>query len=127
VVSLIEAAGKTEVEVEGDDTPEIKIFAHDVFPPAVPGGLQAVFSGPGQQPFIDLIWTPVGDADLEGYNVYRHEEGARPVKVNSELIKTLAYRDMNVIAGKTYFYSVSAVDERGNESAPSEEASESVP
>jgi len=32
-----------------------------------------------------------------------------------------------VVAGKTYSYSVSAVDERGNESAPSEEASESVP
>ena len=30
-------------------------------------------------------------------------------------------------AGKTYFYSVSAVDERGNESGRSEEASESVP
>ena len=127
VVSLIEAAGKTEVEVEGDDTPEIKIFAHDVFPPAVPRGLQAVFSGPGQQPFIDLIWAPVGDADLEGYNVYRHEDAAPATKVNSELVKSPAYRDMNVVAGKTYSYSVSAVDERGNESAPSEEASESVP
>lgn len=127
VVSVMETAGKAAVEVEGDDTPEVKVFAHDVFPPAMPSGLQAVFSGPGQQPFIDLIWTPVADADLDGYNVYRHEEGAAAVKVNSELVKTPAFRDMKVVAGKTYFYSVSAADQRGNESARSEETSESVP
>ena len=127
VVSVVVAAGKPAVEVEGDDTAEVKVFAHDVFPPAVPAGLQAVFSGPGQQPFIDLIWAPVTDADLEGYNVYRHEAGGAAVKLNSELVKTPAFRDMQVASGKTYFYSVSAVDERGNESARSEEASESVP
>lgn len=126
VVSEIETPGKPAVEVEGDDTPEVKVFAHDVFPPAVPTGLQAVFSGPGQQPFIDLIWAPVSDADLAGYNIYRHEAGSAPVKVNSELVRTPAFRDMQVVPGKTYFYSVSAVDERGNESGRSEEASESV-
>jgi len=127
VVSVIELAGKPAVEVEGDDTPEVKVFAHDVFPPAVPTGLQAVFSGPGQQAFIDLIWTPVTDADLEGYNIYRREEGGAPMKVNSELVRTPAFRDSQVIAGKTYFYTVSAVDQRGNESGRSGEASESVP
>ena len=127
VVSVIEAAGKPTVEVEGDDTPEVKVFAHDIFPPAVPAGLQTVFSGPGQQAFIDLIWAPVADADLEGYNVYRHEEDAAAVKLNSEPVKTPAYRDAQVMAGKTYFYTVSAVDQRGNESARSEEASERVP
>jgi hypothetical protein len=127
VVSVIGVAGKPAIEVEGDDTPEVKVFAHDVFPPAVPAGLQAVFSGPGQQAFIDLIWAPVTDADLEGYNVYRREEGGAPVKVNLELVKTPAFRDAQVVSGKTYFYSVSAVDLRGNESARSEEASESVP
>ena len=127
VVSVIEAAGKEAVEVEGDDTPEVKVFAHDIFPPAVPSGLQAVFSGPGQEPFIDLIWNPVADADLDGYNIYRHQEGAAAQKINSELVKTPAFRDMNVERAKTYFYSVSAVDQRGNESARSEETSEAVP
>jgi hypothetical protein len=127
VVSVRESAGKPTVEVEGDDTPEVKVFAHDVFPPAVPSGVQAVFSGPGQQNFIDLIWTPVSDADLDGYNIYRHEAGAAPVKLNAEPVKTPAFRDTQVEAGKTYFYSVSAVDQRGNESGRSPEASESVP
>jgi hypothetical protein len=127
VVSVVEAAGKTSVEVEGEDTPEVKVFAHDIFPPAVPTGLQAVFSGAGPQAFVDLIWTPVTDADLEGYNVYRHEDGAAPTKLNAEPVKTPAFRDAQVAAGKKYFYSVSAVDERGNESARSEETSERVP
>jgi hypothetical protein len=125
--TVIAQPGKPEASVEGDDTPKVRVFAHDVFPPAVPSGLQAVFSGPGQQPFIDLIWAPVTDADLEGYNVYRHEEGTAPIKVNSEPVKIPAFRDVQVVSGKKYSYSVSAVDLRGNESARSEEASESVP
>jgi hypothetical protein len=118
----------SQLEIEGDDTPEIKVFADDVFPPTVPAALQAVYSGPGQKPFIDLVWAPVTDADLTGYNVYRREEGeTNPVKLNAELIKAPAYRDENVAPRKKYFYSVSAVDVRGNESARSNEASEVVP
>jgi hypothetical protein len=127
VVSVIEVPGKTAVEIEGDDAAEVKVFAHDVFPPTVPSGLQAVFSGQGQQPFIDLIWAPVSAADLAGYNVYRHEAGSAPVKLNTELVRTPAFRDSQVAPGATYFYSVSAMDQRGNESGKSEEASESVP
>jgi len=126
-LTVITQAGKPEVSIEGDETPEVKVFAHDVFPPAVPSGLQAVYSGPGQQAFIDLIWAPVTGADLDGYNVYRHEEGGAAVKVNAVPVKLPAFRDLQVAAGKTYFYSVSAVDLRGNESDRSEEASESVP
>jgi hypothetical protein len=126
-VTVIARENKPEVQVEGEATPEVKVFALDIFPPAVPSGLQAVFSGPGQKPFIDLIWAPVTDVDLEGYNVYRREEGAVPVKQNAELLQTPAYRDASVVAGKSYLYSVSAVDVRGTESARSDEAGETVP
>jgi fibronectin type 3 domain-containing protein len=115
------------VSIEGDDSPVQTVFTKDIYPPGVPTGLQAVFSGPGQPPFIDLLWAPDTDADLAGYNVYRREEGTQPVKVNTDLVKTPAFRDQNVAPGKTYRYSVSALDLRGNESARSEEASESVP
>lgn len=127
VVSMSTASGPQSVEVEGDDTPEVQVVAHDVFPPAVPTGVQAVFSGPDQQTGIDLVWSPVSAADLAGYNVYRRETGTAAVKVNSDLIKTSAFRDTQTTSGKTYFYSVSAVDERGNESSRSAEASETVP
>ncbi|MFZ0958547.1 MAG: hypothetical protein WAN60_19555 [Candidatus Sulfotelmatobacter sp.] len=127
VISREDAADHKKIEIDGDDSAEVKVFAHDVFPPAVPAELQAVFSGPGQSPAIDLVWAPVTDLDLAGYNVYRREAGGVAVKVNRELVKTPAYRDANVAAGKTYLYSVSAVDVRGNESARSGEARETVP
>lgn len=126
-VTVVAQESKADLKIEGDDTAAIKVFVHDIFPPAVPSGLQAVFSGPGQQTFIDLIWAPVPDVDLDGYNVYRHEEGAAPVKVNAALVKTPAYRDTSAAHGRKYFYAVSAVDARGNESARSEEANETVP
>jgi hypothetical protein len=116
-----------EAQVEGDDSPAVRIVAHDVFPPAVPTGLQAVNSGEGQKPFVDLIWAPATDADLAGYNVYRRAAGSAPAKLNSEMVKSPSYRDSAATSGKTYFYSVSTADVRGNESARSEEASETVP
>jgi hypothetical protein len=125
-VTLVEAP-EQPMQIEGDDSPTIQITPRDVFPPAVPGGLQAVFSGVGQQPFIDLVWIPDTDSDLAGYNVYRHEDGQPAVKINTDLVRTPAFRDRNVLPGKKYFYAVSAADLRDNESARSEEASEQVP
>lgn len=114
------------VEVEGEDSPPVEVFVHDVFPPAVPTAVQAVASSGGPS-FVDLTWTPNNEADLAGYNVYRHEAGAQSVKINGDLAKTPAFRDANVTAGHTYLYSVSAVDLRANESGRSEETSETVP
>src|SRR5581483_266270 len=111
VVTVVEKATGTE-QVEGDDTPPVRVVAHDVFPPATPTGLQAVFSGPGQEPFIDLVWTTNTEPDFASYNVYRHEDGAQPVRVNVDPVKSPAYRDLGVVAGQTYFYSVSAIDVR---------------
>jgi len=118
---------KDLVDIPGEDSAPVTIIAHDIFPPSVPTDLQAVFSGTGQKPFIDLIWNANTDADLTGYNVYRREASVPPVRINTELIKAPAFRDANVAPGQTYFYSVAAVDARGNESARSEEASERVP
>lgn len=126
-VTLLDVSSKPQIEVEGEDTPAVKVFADDVFPPAVPTDLQAVFSGPGQKAFIDLVWAPVTDADLDGYNVYRSEDGGAFAKINSELVRAPAYRDSGVQAGGHYTYAVTSVDVRRNESTRSEPANESVP
>ena len=81
----------------------------------------------GQAPFVDLVWAPDTDADLAGYNIFRREDGSQPVKLNADPLKAPAYHDTSVQSGKKYFYSVAAIDERNNQSAPSEEASEQVP
>jgi len=114
-------------EIEGDDSPAVSVFAHDSFPPVVPSGLQAVFSGQVRQPGIDLTWTPNTDEDLAGYNVYRRTDESQPLKINTDLVKTPAFQDAGVQPGMRYTYSVSAVDLRGNESGCSPETSEGVP
>ena len=127
VVTLIALPQGSEQQVEGDDSAEITIVAHDVFPPATPTGLQAVFSGPGQKRFIDLVWAPDTDADLAGYNVYRSSAGVEPRKLNTDPVKSPAFRDDTALPGHIYTYSVSAIDVRGNESPRSESAQEKVP
>ena len=118
--------GQVTAEVEGDDSEPVSVFAHDVFPPAVPSGLEAVASGIGQRPFIDLTWSPVTAADLAGYNVYRQEQG-KWVKLNPVPLPVPSFRDEPVAAGQSYTYVVTSVDVRGNESHRSQPASEKLP
>ena len=113
--------------VEGDDSKPVEVFTRDIYPPAQPAGLQAVFSSVGQKPFIDLTWAPNLENDLAGYNVFRRVEGAPFEKLNKQLVQTASFRDENVEPGKKYIYTVSAVDLRGNESPRSAETSETVP
>jgi predicted small lipoprotein YifL len=119
--------GNRKGEIEGDDSPTVDVLAHDLFPPAAPSGLQAVYSAMPQNSFIDLTWTANTEPDLAGYNVYRHSGSGPPVKINSELVKTPRFPDPNIQRGMKYFYAVTAVDLRGNESGKSEETSETVP
>lgn len=120
-------AGAMSAGVEGYDSPPVEVFTRDIYPPAQPAGLQAVFSHVGQKPFIDLTWAPNLESDLAGYNIFRWTEGGQPQKLNTQLVQTASYRDENVEGGKKYFYAVSAVDLRSNESPRSTEASEAVP
>jgi hypothetical protein len=89
--------------------------------------VQAVYSAVAGGSFIDLTWTPSGEPDLAGYNVFRRMGSEAPVKVNSELVKTPRFADPGIQPGIKYFYSVTAVDLRGNESGKSEETSETAP
>jgi hypothetical protein len=125
-VTVIEVPGHPAAEVEGDDSDLVHLATHDVFPPAVPGGLQAVFSSVGQKPFIDLTWAPDTERDLAVYIVYRRT-AASAFAVVSGVLKAPAWRDGDVHPGQQYFYTVTAVDLRGNQSAQSAPASESVP
>ena len=124
---LTAPGGATLGEVEGDTSAGVQVVTRDIFPPVAPIGLQAVYSGNPQQNFIDLTWAPNTEGDLAGYNVYRREDGGTFKRINSELVKTPVFRDPDVTPGRQYFYSVTAVDLRNNESAKSEEAHEAVP
>jgi hypothetical protein len=125
-VTLVHSKG-INMAVEGDDSKATEVFTRDIYPPGEPTGLQAVFSSVGQKPFVDLSWAPNMESDLAGYNVFRSVAGEEPVKVNQQLVPVPSFRDNDVVPGKTYRYTVSAVDARGNESPHSAETKESVP
>ena len=89
--------------VEGDDSKPVEVFTRDIYPPAQPAGLQAVFSSVGQKPFIDLTWAPNMESDLAGYNVFRWIRGRQAQKLNTQPVQVPSYRDEMSSAGKTIF------------------------
>lgn len=128
-VARVEANGRT-LELDGAFSAPVDIEVKDLFPPAVPTGLVAVATagenGPGAA--IDLSWQPDTDTDVTGYIVYRREEGGdwQRVSVETPIVEP-AFHDVQVKAGHTYQYAVSAVDKGGHESTRSAETQETVP
>ncbi|HXN53094.1 MAG TPA: hypothetical protein VN943_14275 [Candidatus Acidoferrum sp.] len=108
--------------VESSDSVPAIVTPRDIFPPAVPQSLVAavVRPDPNASPEVDLSWSINAETDLAGYRVYRSEQHDTPRQLlTSDLLLSPAYRDTSVQPGHVYWYSVTAVDRSGNESAPS--------
>ena len=109
-------------EIESEDSTPVFVKPADIFPPAAPQGLTAAVL-PGPQPDtvqVDLSWSINSETDLAGYYVYRSEqEGTRGTRITPELLLAPAIRDTSVQPGHRYWYTVTALDRAGNESAPS--------
>jgi hypothetical protein len=129
-VARIEVDGKI-VELAGPLSAPIRVEAVDTFPPATPSGLAAVATAADSSVglSIDLSWLPIGEADLAGYAVYRHEGAADPWQRVSapEPLLGPGFHDPHVEPGHTYHYAVTAIDQLGHESPRSPEAEETVP
>ena len=100
----------------------------DTFPPAPPGKVTA--AGSATPPRISIFFPTNAEKDLAGYNIYRSEDPnlARPwAKLNRNLLDRTTFQDEAVQTGRRYFYYVTAVDNAGNESKPSEVASDTIP
>lgn len=110
--------------LESEDSAPAIVTPRDTFPPAPPQNLAAaVVPTPSGAPVADLSWSINLETDLAGYRVYRSEQQDRPGKLlTPDLLPTPAYRDMSVQPGHLYWYTVTAVDRAGNESAPSSPA-----
>ena len=94
----------------------------DTFPPAVPRALVAVA---GTQS-VELVWDRDTEADLAGYRIYR-DAGSGQFEKIGESKDTPSFSDKNVEKGKRYRYMVTAYDQLGNESKPSEVADAFIP
>ncbi len=124
-VATVAVSGQS-VEVQGLPSETIVVATTDVFPPAVPQGLVAVADAAAGA--IDLSWSPDTESDLAAYRVYRRDVQGNPAaqRIASVGVET-SYRDTAVQPGHTYAYSLSAVDQSGNESKRSPEVEETLP
>jgi predicted phage tail protein len=76
---------------------------------------------------VDLSWV-ASTSTVSGYNIYRRALLTDSyTKLNSSLNPGTSYTDSTVQSGKTYYYSTTAVDASGKESAHSNEVPAVVP
>jgi fibronectin type 3 domain-containing protein len=107
---------------ESARTPLVTVIPRDTFPPAPPTGLNAI-AGLNS---IELTWERSPEADLGGYRVYR-AEAAGDFKLTADAVEGPAYSDKAISRGTRYRYSVTAVDQAGNESPRSPVVDITVP
>ena len=98
-------------EAESELSAEASIVPRDTFPPAAPKGVQASIA-PNS---IELNWEPNAEEDLNGYRIYRAEGNGEMAKI-ADVAVVPAYSDRKAEHGKTYRYTIAAVDRAGNES-----------
>lgn len=110
--------GKTESDVAGPEA----ITPQDVFPPQVPAGL-AASAGLAT---IELAWDRNTEPDFKEYRVYRAQENGPFVQIAAGL-EAPSYSDHNIESGKRYRYRVTAVDQAGNMSEPSNPVEATAP
>jgi hypothetical protein len=120
VVRSVVSAGGGPLE-SADSHPAI-VTPKDIFPPAAPQDVvAAVLPGASAGTYmVDLSWAINVETDLAGYRIYRSErEDERGMPLEKELLLSPAFRDGSARSRGRYWYSVTAVDRAGNESASS--------
>jgi len=139
---ILVALGARNVELRSEPSAAVDFTLRDDFPPATPTGLTAAgfqpppganAANPSDAHYaIDLIWQPVDDtgggphaaSPLAGYNIYREtlsasgQITAARTRLNAVPAPLPAYHDATAAPAEHYRYSVTAVDGKGNESAP---------
>jgi fibronectin type 3 domain-containing protein len=115
---IVTAARSSVPPVSGPPSMKITVIATDKQPPAAPAGLQPpVVSDSG----AILRWDRSTEEDLAGYKVYRSENPAAGnggwAWLGNALLTLTSFTDGSYRSGS--YYTVSAVDDSGNESEKS--------
>jgi fibronectin type 3 domain-containing protein len=108
---------------ESLDSEEVSATPRDMTPPDRPKGLTVV---PGVNR-VFLSWNENSERDLAGYYVYRTmTPGREYVRLTDKALNRTTFSDEAVSTDTTYYYTITAVDQAGNESARSREKKTSV-
>lgn len=113
--------------VESLNSNSLELSPVDIYPPSAPGQISPA-SAPGR---IALFWPANPEADVVGYLIYRSTDPnltkEKWTHVTPAIYTKTTFTDENVEGGKTYYYYITAIDDAGNVSPPSEVVSETVP
>ena len=119
--------GTEGAQVESLNSNSIELAPVDIYPPSAPASI-TVAAAPGK---LSIFFPANPEADVAGYNIYRSTDPALAkelwIKLTRTLLTRTTFQDENVESGKKYYYYLTAVDNSGNVSAPSEVVSETVP
>ncbi len=110
VVSMI----NPKIESEKSNIVSIKI--EDIYPPEIPSNIYTFKA----KDHIYITWDKVKDKDFSHFKLYRRVGKKGEFKLISDNITTNYFKDMNVVRGKIYFYYLTSVDLKNNESENSE-------
>jgi len=120
------SVGTDAVPIESLESNILVLKPKDTFPPSPPS---AITLAAGQS-VISLFFAINPEKDVVGYKIYRSTDAGTPKAqwqvLTADLLKTNTFQDRTVEAGKTYYYYLTATDNAGNVSEPSEIVSDQV-
>jgi len=120
---VVRAVASTQPLVESSPSNEACAEVRDIAPPAAPAGL-AVLPREGG---LEILWSPSPEADLAGYRVYRAAPDGAPERIAEVGASRASWLDESAARGVAYRYTVTAVDQAGNESERTEPLEATLP
>lgn len=119
IYTVTAVGSRRPVVVESRLAEEVEVDYRDRFSPPVPKGLVAL----AEAGRVRLVWEASDAPDVAGYRVFRRGPDSQGfVPLTAEPISATEHADRDLAPGASYSYRVTAVDELGNESRPSDTA-----
>lgn len=96
---------------------KVVISAEDNLAPATPTNISTTYDQ--EKKAILLTWEVAADLDFSHVNIYRSTKLGDLGSLLTKVISDNNYLDKDVIEGTSYYYTLTAVDQHGNESTKS--------
>lgn len=119
--------GRDGEPIESVDSNKIAVKPQDTFAPNPPDAI-TIAAAPNN---LSIFFAVNLEKDVVGYKIYRTTDADQPknewLLITPEILQRNTFQDVNVKAGETYFYYLTAIDSAGNVSQPSAVVSETAP